>query len=280
MLSGGLRTKGITKQYQENIPLITIVTVVLNGEKTLEETILSVINQTYTNIEYIIIDGNSTDCTLDIIKKYEDKIDYWISEPDDGIYFAMNKGIDLATGEWLNFMNSGDYFYTKTILQNIFEKENIEADIIYGDIFCIYSFGSFVQKAKPINYIKKRMPFSHQASFVKTKIIEKCKFDETYKISGDHLFFYNCYVNNKKFEYYPLVIAAYDANYGISSNNYLLLYYEIAREKGIEKKAAWKIGYGIYCNIYNFKSLIKKLLPKFIVKKIRLGIYLIQENNK
>ncbi|TYB33575.1 MAG: glycosyltransferase [Flexistipes sinusarabici] len=90
------------------LPLISIITVVFNGEEYLEETILSVINQTYPNVEYIIIDGGSTDGTVDIIKKYEHAIDYWVSEPDKGIYDAMNKGIKLLTGEWVNFMNAGD----------------------------------------------------------------------------------------------------------------------------------------------------------------------------
>ena len=91
-------------------PLITIITVAYNAVKDIENTILSVLNQTYPNIEYIIIDGGSTDGTLDIIKKYEDKISYWVSEPDKGIYDAMNKGTLKATGVWLNFMNAGDTF--------------------------------------------------------------------------------------------------------------------------------------------------------------------------
>jgi glycosyltransferase involved in cell wall biosynthesis len=271
MLSGGLRTKGITKQSQENLSLITVVTVVRNGEKTLEETILSVINQTYTNVEYIIVDGASTDGTLDVIRKYEDRIDYWMSEPDKGIYNAMNKGIDLATGEWINFMNSGDGFYSETVLRDIFEIESIEVDtdIIYGDTLYVYTFDSVVLKAKPIKSILKHLPFSHQASFVKANILKETKFDDTYKISGDHNLFYNYYINNKIFKYYPFVVTRYEAECGVSSTNYALIRYEDARIEGIEKKISWKLKYIVGYSIYRIKYLLKKILPIFIVNKIR-----------
>ena len=120
---GGLRTKGYFKKSFDDKPLISIITVVFNGEKYLEETIQSVINQTYSNVEYIIIDGGSTDGTLDIIKKYEKKIDYWVSEKDKGIYDAMNKGIDVASGEWINFMNASDIFYNSDVLKYTFNKK-------------------------------------------------------------------------------------------------------------------------------------------------------------
>ena len=103
---GGLRSKGYFKKNGEKTLLVTVVTVVFNDAEHIEETINSVINQTYDNVEYLVIDGGSTDGTLDILGKYDDQIDYWVSESDKGIYDAMNKGIDLATGEWLNFMNS------------------------------------------------------------------------------------------------------------------------------------------------------------------------------
>ena len=99
-LEGGLRTKSFRKTSEIGRPLVSIITVVRNGEKYLEEIIKSVINQTYNNVEYIIIDGGSTDGTLAIIKKYEDYIDYWASERDKGIYDAMNKGMDLAIGDF------------------------------------------------------------------------------------------------------------------------------------------------------------------------------------
>ena len=100
-------------------PLVSVVTVVFNGEKYLEETIQSVINQTYDNVEYTLIDGGSTDGTVDIIRKYEDKIAYWISEPDNGIFDAMNKGADKATGEYIYYLNAGDVFYSRNTLFDI-----------------------------------------------------------------------------------------------------------------------------------------------------------------
>lgn len=93
----------------KNNPLISVVTVSYNAVLTIEQTILSVINQTYPHIEYIIIDGGSTDGTVDIIKKYANRIAYWVSKPDKGIYDAMNKGIRTAKGEWINFMNAGGF---------------------------------------------------------------------------------------------------------------------------------------------------------------------------
>ena len=114
---------------------ISIITVVYNGVEFLEETIKSVISQTYKNTEYIIIDGGSTDGTVDIIKKYEDKITYWISEPDKGIYDAMNKGIKRATGDIVGILNSDDFYASNDVLKTIAgEFTNKEIDCLYGDL--------------------------------------------------------------------------------------------------------------------------------------------------
>ena len=119
---GGLRSKGIYKQSLPNKPLITVITVVFNGASTIEDTIQSVIRQTYDNVEYIIIDGGSTDSTQEIIKKYEHAIGYWLSEKDGGIYDAMNKGISLCSGEYVGMLNSDDMFSDENVLQDIADR--------------------------------------------------------------------------------------------------------------------------------------------------------------
>lgn len=127
---GGLRSKGIYKQSLPNKPLITIITVAFNSASTIEDAIQSVISQSYDNVEYIIIDGGSIDSTLEIIKKYEHAIDYWISEKDSGIYDAMNKGISLSSGDYIGMLNSDDMFSDENVLQTIanrFCKTKVDA---------------------------------------------------------------------------------------------------------------------------------------------------------
>ena len=125
---GGLRGKGYFKKSYDDKPLITIITVVFNGEDYLEESILSVINQTYNNVEYIIIDGGSTDGTLEIIKKYSSEIDYWISEKDSGVYDAWNKALKLSQGQWIGFLGADD-FYELNAIQNYIENIDLLSDV-------------------------------------------------------------------------------------------------------------------------------------------------------
>ncbi|GHT63967.1 hypothetical protein AGMMS50239_20840 [Bacteroidia bacterium] len=150
-----------------NNPKISIVTVTYNAVSVLEETILSIINQIYNNIEYIVIDGGSTDGTLDIIKKYEDRLSYWISEPDKGIYDAMNKGIDRASGDWINFMNAGDLFYSNTIIQELVDMHYFDDNeaIIYGNRL-VNKNGLLEAAISDLKPIKHRMDIFHQSCFV------------------------------------------------------------------------------------------------------------------
>lgn len=178
---------------------ITVITVVYNAKNDLEKTILSVLSQTYPNIEYIIIDGGSTDGTLDIIKKYKSKITYWISEPDEGIYDAMNKGINLATGKWINFMNAGDIFFDKYVIERIFKQNIIGYHFIYGSHFKIYPKKILHFKCKPLNFLWETMCFCHQSLFVKTILMKKTLFNTTYKIVADHEFIFKHYIKNYTF---------------------------------------------------------------------------------
>ena len=252
-----------------NSPLITIITVSYNAVSTIEATILSIIYQTYTNIEYIIIDGGSTDGTLDIIKKYENKIAKWISEPDKGIYDAMNKGISLATGEWINFMNCGDSFYCNTVIDEIFSVAQATSDIIYGNTNEIFKIGNFIKKGSTPTS-QNYMPFCHQSSFTRTSILKDNKFNITFKLCADRNFFFHAFKNNHKFEYLDKTIANYEADAGLSALNTITILKEIAKIEGKDHNFAWKLYFIIFVTNFRFKQFLKSLLPQKIVNTIKI----------
>ncbi|PRM98273.1 hypothetical protein CJ670_04080 [Arcobacter cryaerophilus gv. crypticus] len=205
---------------QNKCPKVTVVTVTYNAEKYLEQTIKSVIEQDYPNIEYIIIDGASTDGTIDIIKQYEEHIDYWISEPDRGIYDAMNKGIDVATAEWINFMNAGDSFASNNILKDIFNKKTFEKDfdVLYGGVKIVdenYNYKEYIS-AKPMSEIWKGSYCNHQSLFVKTSIMKKNKFNLDYKLAAEKELFIKLYVNKYSYKIFDFPIS----NFIISDNSF------------------------------------------------------------
>jgi len=253
------------------LPLITVITVVYNGEKYLEETIQSVINQTYPNVEYIIIDGGSTDGTIDIIKKYEDYVDYWVSEKDGGIYDAMNKGIDLSTGTWINFMNAGDIFITNKVLKDSLKIFTInDIAIIYSDV--IVKFGDYgvLKKAYNINKINYFMPFQHQCSFTKSSIIKECKFDTNFKLAADYDLFLSQYQKGKKFYYLNKPIAEVSSG-GVSDSQRNLVrkeYYSIQKKNNVAKFKN-RMYYYYFQNLEYIKKITKFILPNFIIKYIR-----------
>jgi len=230
MQSGGLRTKGIAKKSKENKPLLTVVTVVRNGENTLEQTILSVLNQTYDNIEYIIVDGVSTDGTLDIVKKYEDKIDYWVSEPDSGLYDAMNKGAVLASGDYVAMLNSDDW-YEPNACEIIAEKiKEEEADIYHGLVRVIGQTGKPLWITGAYNSIDKVL--QHPTCFISKKIYLKLKYNTSYKIAADYDFSIQLHKINARFCFIEKVITNF-RNTGISSNILGIEVLKIKRKHGI-----------------------------------------------
>ena len=180
---GGLRTRGLFKKSYPDKPLISIVTVVFNGEKYLEQTILSVLNQTYDNVEYIIIDGGSTDDTLEIIKKYEDSIDYWVSEKDKGIYGAMNKGITLCQGDLVGLINADDYYEIDAV-ESVLETYSLNSynkDAVYhGSIRYIIDEKKGIVELRRANEniskIVRGMVVNHPATFLPINIYKKHGF--------------------------------------------------------------------------------------------------------
>ncbi|WP_374949692.1 glycosyltransferase family 2 protein [Mucilaginibacter sp.] len=171
------------------MPTLSVITVVYNNARDVERTILSVLNQTYGQIEYIVIDGASTDGTLDSIKGYESRITKFISEPDKGIYDAMNKGLKLATGDYVIFMNSGDEFYAEDTIARVFGTAD-DADIYYGETEMIndelQSLGQRRHKA-PHNFTWRSfnygMSVSHQAIYIRRSLVDL--YDHKYQLSAD-----------------------------------------------------------------------------------------------
>jgi putative colanic acid biosynthesis glycosyltransferase len=174
----------------QNNPKISIVTVVYNAKDDLEKTIQNIVNQTYKNIEYIVIDGGSKDGTVDIIKNHEDKIDSWISEQDGGIYDAMNKGIAIATGDFINFMNAGDIFFDEKSLEKVVLKMDSNSKTYFGraktedrDISWIYPSYKFDNKNIDI-WLKSSLP-NHQTMFFPKQFYKNYRYNLKYKIGSD-----------------------------------------------------------------------------------------------
>lgn len=167
---------------------ISVVTVVYNGEDSIERTINSVLNQEGVDIEYIIVDGDSTDSTMEIVRKYECRISHIVSEPDRGIYDAMNKGLKLASGDVIAFLNSDDWYESNVLrfIADVFEKKDI--DILCADARMIGEYGSWIRKAElDEKTIIIQLPTSHQAIFATRKWYEKIGgFDTNYVISADY----------------------------------------------------------------------------------------------
>lgn len=212
-------------------PLITVITVSFNSAKTIEKTILSVLDQTYKNIEYIIIDGGSTDGTLEIIKKYNDRVSYWISEKDGGIYDAMNKGIDASNGKYLNFMNSDDYFFKNNSIEDIVPFCNNENDLIYGNT----EIRSKNIKLKIITPNPKSLwmgSFMHQSSFFKRDTIQKYKYNTDNKLIAAFELFLNIYYNKGKVLKVNKIVSSYSMEglSAIKSNQALSDYYKTVKK--------------------------------------------------
>ena len=210
-MQGGIRLTDSEKKLEPNKPLVSIITVVYNGAKHLEQTINSVLNQSYANIEYLIIDGGSTDGTVDIINRYENKIDYWQSEKDGGIYFAMNKGISLAKGELIGILNADDFYLPDTVKKIVEAHTLAPSDIYHGDMQYVTENATLLSIAKPdINKMNEMPAIFHPTCFVKRVVYDKAGvFDTQYKISADYDLLLRYLKKNFSFHYIPEPLTSF-----------------------------------------------------------------------
>lgn len=192
---GGARRRGNLKQSMPGKPLISVITATFNAARFLPDTIRSIRAQSYPNVEWIIIDGGSTDTTVELLKTNEDIIDFWLSEPDRGIYSAWNKGLAQAQGEWLCFLGADDYFWNAQVLAQVCEQlkglpENVH--VAYGQIMLVNADGNSIHAfGEPWENVKERfkqaMSIPHQGTMHRRSLFEQHgQFDESFRIAGDY----------------------------------------------------------------------------------------------
>jgi glycosyltransferase involved in cell wall biosynthesis len=255
-------------------PKITIITVCYNAGATIENTIKSIINQEYPCLEYIVIDGRSSDDTVSIINRYSEYIDYFVSEEDHGVYDAMNKGAHLATGDWICFLNADDIM-AKRVLYNIADiiRENKDVDAIIGSAYYLKKENANynVMLSLPVvnnRTLKYDQPFSHQALFIKKRIFDEYGyFADRYKIVADYDFILRTIYKGRIKYIVTNDIFALSFAGGISNRIFLMTSFETARCQWENKLNKLEIVlFFLYKNIkfYLFRMLETFRLIKFI----------------
>lgn len=238
---------------------ISIITVVYNAVSSIEKTIQSVLGQTYGNVEYVIIDGGSTDGTVDVIRRYADRLAYWVSEKDKGIYDAMNKGLRKATGEWVNFMNAGDRFSEPTTLEAIFsdKKYGSSVAVVYGDCRKLCGDVRVCNRAvDDINQLKKTFFYRHNAAFVRTGVHRRYLYDIARRDFGyalDYHVHYRMYCDGCKFTHVGVWVVDYLED-GTSNHHVLTLLYD------------WRVRRSI--GVDSLPNLLKQLVRMWVTKNI------------
>lgn len=268
---------------------ISIITVCYNSCTNIEKTIKSVLSQSYDNIEYIIIDGKSTDGTIEIIQKYSNNIDTFISEPDNGIYDAMNKGIKHSTGEWLMFMNAGDTYISNDSLKGFISNLTEGIRILRGNIIRVYpnfkTESTGITKQEPRIMDMFNGTFHHQASLIQKRLFDEFGYYSTqYRLMSDWKFFFDCVVlHNQKTKYvdFPVANFAMDGastintiKYRKEQLDYLTQIYgsdlvEIMNEVSIIRKN--KV-LSLYCNLYT--KAINNMSPSIFNRLLTVKRYL------
>lgn len=241
---GGLWVKnGYARSPDAERPLVSVITVCLNSEKHLERTIESVLGQGYTDIEYIIVDGGSTDGTLDIIRKYEDRISYWVSEPDEGLYYAMNKGISLATGDLVGIINSDDWYFPYAVQEVVSASlEDPAAQVFFGSMYIMAEDGRLQWAWECSNWNLDELQMSHPTCFVRRAVYDDYRYRTKYKMLADYDLMLRLHLAGMRFRALDRPLACFRTG-GASSAYYRTRAegYEIRWEQGL--LSAWQYVY-------------------------------------
>lgn len=292
-----------TNNYRRTIDTIlmasfSVITVVYNDISHIIKTMDSVLGQSYKQIEYILIDGGSTDGTKEKIiecisscaditleesrggqyyleathKNYPTLTFKFLSEKDQGIYDAMNKGIALATKEWINFMNCGDRFYNPNVLGEIVCKKIDKYDLVYGDTEIIFTdcHTSFIRTSySSLNRLYKLFSgFCHQSTFIKTSLHKSLPYDTSYHLAADYDFFYKCFINQKQILYIPQIIASFNVGGSSDKNAWKSLKEAIQIALKYNTSFFSKIKVILYSFLAIFKKIIKLYCSPIFIKYI------------
>lgn len=206
--------------------MIDIITINKDNKEGLEKTINSVINQTFFHmVNFIIIDGDSTDGSKEIIKQYADKLYYYKSEPDNGIYNAMNKGVEASVSPYLLFLNSGDYLSENNVLEKVFQYLD-GTDIIYGNEWKVNERYKSPYEAIYPNKLDesffRRTSLPHQSTFIKRDLLIQHPYDEGYKIISDWKLFIEAFRTGKSYKHIPFIVSVYDCSGFSYKNSHLM----------------------------------------------------------
>lgn len=254
---------------------LTIITICFNCRADLSKTVESINRQTISNfkkiknVEHIIVDGASTDGTLDVANVWRNKsrqVDVSIiSESDNGIYDAMNKGIRLSNGKWILLLNAGDTFHSEKDLESLLiYLESEKSDIVYANYYRVNEYGVRKTEIPSLNQITKTMIFCHQATIVQKKLYEEYLYDLSYKLVADYAFFLKSFLNGKTFSCFNYFLVDYDVN-GESAKRMISTYKEIRKVRkdllGDKLSILDDAAYGV--------GIVKRLMLSFMPQKFR-----------
>lgn len=259
-----------SKVMEERLPRVSIVTVVFNGRDGIRNTIESVLRQTYSNIEYIIIDGGSVDGTMDIIAEYQSKISCVQSKPDKGIYDAMNTGIAKATGEWLNFMNAGDCFYSDDSVSHAMAGYADEGVVLYGAVEIRYPKFSRVEQPGDVSRLWSGMKFSHQSAFISAEYHKSHLYDLRYPVTSDLHFMYEAFQKGQKFIRLNQIVASVVTGGVSEARRTKTLWAACGAVSAGKFRPLLCAAYGLQILEAMLRSAGKKILPERLVQKIIL----------